>query len=192
MRRNQSIGFLALAAACLTSQVVAAKPPTADVNVVNTPSVNVANTAANAVPVTIAAPLQVAPAEIPFSFDDVGSCNTTNCFFEFPEVPAGKMLAIKFVSVQVRPGSGSTATPAFAELVTSNTEDPSIGVRAVFGLTRIGLTGSSVVSDTYAASAPILAFVRAGRSARITVLSNTSGSFLFSQATISGHLIAAP
>lgn len=183
MRRN--LLLTALAASFAPAAVHAALPPpiSLDVRVVNTPGVTVLNNAAQPVPV------KAAPTEIPWSVDDVGSCNDRNCFFEFPKVPAGKMLVVKFMSVQARP---TGAKPAFAELITSNTEDAGIGVRTVFGLTRVGLAGDSVAFDTYAANGQLLAFVRAGQSPSVSVLSNTAGGFGFSQATLSGYLIDAP
>lgn len=173
-------------AAAAPAAALAAPPPlpiSLDVKVVNTPGVTVVNGASQPIPV------KAAPTEIPWSVDDVGSCNDRNCFFDFPKVPAGKMLVVKFLSVQARP---TGATPAFAELVTSNTEDATIGVRTIFGLTRVGLAGASVVVDTYAANGQLLAFVRTGQSPRVTVLSNTAGGFAFAQATLSGYLIDAP
>jgi hypothetical protein len=56
---------------------------------------------------------------------------------------------------------------------------------------RLG-SGSSVVSDTYGANVSLLAFVRAGQAARLTLSTHVSGDVLFSQGSISGYLINAP
>ena len=160
---------------------------TPNVNVTNTPSVTVANTASSPVPVAVTS------SGAPYSLEVVGDCsNNINCFITFPDVPAGKMLVIRHVSAQARPNSGSPAIFDFAELVTSNTQDPSFGTTFAFPLPRIGLAGSSVLADVYGMNSPVLAFVRPGQRASLTLRTHVSGSILFSSGTISGELINAP
>jgi hypothetical protein len=134
----------------------------------------------------------VPTALVPFSVDiTAAQCSTSNCSFTFPAVPAGKMLVIKHLSTIIRPQVVGTIFD-FAELIASNTEDPNIGTRFTFPMTRIGVAGSSFAADTWSANAPLLAFVRAGQSARVTVVSRNGGADpSFRQATISGHLIDA-
>jgi predicted NAD/FAD-binding protein len=145
-----------------------------DVNVVNVPLVEVANFPAQT--------------KIPFSQDAVGNCNDHNCQVIFETVPEGKMLVIEHVSGQARP-SLTTTIMDFAELATSNTLDPSIGVRHIFPMTKIGVKGDSVLADTWAVNAPVLAFVRAGSHARMSLTNRNTGVVFFAQATISGYLI---
>lgn len=142
--------------------------------------VQVMNTSAN--------PVLVQPAGMPYSYDQVGTCNGTNCFIDFPTVPAGKKLVITFISAMARPTLASTIVD-FAELVTTNTVNPQTGARFVFPLARIGQAGASVIADTYGVNAPLLAFVNAGQNARLTLAQRTSGEILFAQGTISGYLV---
>jgi hypothetical protein len=168
-----------------------------NVNVTNTSlPVIVDNPASSPVPVTVAnvpsSPLLIQPAEVPFSIDTAtADCSNSGCFFTFPAVPAGKMLVIKHLSTYIRPSSGTIFD--FAELIASNTEDPGISTRFIFPMARIGLAGSSVISDTWSVNAPVLAFVRAGQSARLELTTRAGGgNAFFRQATISGYLRNAP
>jgi hypothetical protein len=171
-------------------------PPSAPVTVVNT--------TANPVPVTgkvsIGSPVAVSinssatnPVFIsnggePYSQDTVGSCNGTNCFIDFPEVPAGKRLVILHVGAMARPTSTATIVD-FAELVTSNPQNTAIGTRNIFQMQLIGQAGASVVANTYAMNASILAFVEAEQYARLTLAQRNNGDVLFCQGTISGYLL---
>lgn len=177
----------ALAASVIAASgfsIAEAAPPTGNVNVVNTPSVNIVNP--NPLPVTVT---NADPASTPYSNDVVGTCNGTNCFIDFPAVPQGKMLVIEHVSAIAR--SSSTTVFDHAELITSDTED-NTGARNYFALPRIGKAGSSVVADSYGFSQSVLAFVSAGQEPRLTLMTSVGGSMLFSQGTISGYLIPAP
>jgi hypothetical protein len=129
--------------------------------------------------------------QVPFSVDTATAvCSNAQCTFTFPAVPAGKMLVIKHLSTIIRPNAAAIFD--FAELIASNTEDPNIGTRFTFPMTQIGVAGSSVLSNTWSANAPLLAFVRAGQSARVTVVTRNGGAVpSFHQATISGHFIDA-
>jgi len=121
----------------------------------------------------------------PFSHDDVGECNDSNCFFAFPEVPQGKRLVVLHVGGIARPSSTATVFDQ-AELVTDQTENE-FGARNSFAMTLIGKAGSSVVANTYGFNAPVLAFVEAGHAPRISMATSVGGETLFSQATISGY-----
>jgi hypothetical protein len=175
--------------------VAHAQPPVVSTNVVNTPNVTVVNT--QPVPVTLGnGAINVQPAQIPYSVDATpsssgGSCSSAACFINFPVVPAGKTLVITYINSIAR---ASAVVWDQLELVTSNTQDPNIGVRVTMGYARIGLAGSSVISDTYGAGGPILAFARAGTAPRATVSTRDGGAnsgFVFTQVTISGYLIPA-
>jgi hypothetical protein len=126
----------------------------------------------------------------PYSWDEVGDSNNYNCFINFPVVPDGKMLVIHHVGAVVRPASGSTVVEV-AELVTSNPVDTSIGVRNYFGMKRIGVTGESIVADTWAINQPVLAYVLSGRYAQMTINLHSPGKVDFCQATISGLMVDA-
>jgi hypothetical protein len=128
----------------------------------------------------------------PYSFDDVGECNTSNCFFHYPEVPAGKRLVILHISGIARANAPSVFDQA--ELVSSNTETAS-GARHYFAITQIGRAGSSVAADTWGVNSPVLAFVEAGQAPRVTMMTSVGvpgGGFVFSQVTLSGYLEDAP
>jgi hypothetical protein len=176
--------LVALSVVCLP-MLSEAKPPITepvDVKVTN-PSLMVE--VANADPVPVALVGQAA--RTPYSFDDVGECNTLFCFFEFPAVPAGKRLVILHVSGIAR----VQAPTAFdqAELISSNTETNS-GARNYFAMTQIGQAGSGVLADTYGFNAPVLAFVKAGQAPRAEMVTRVAmpPGFVFSQVTISGYL----
>jgi hypothetical protein len=148
----------------------------------------IVNDASNPVPVAVVGQ----PVRQPYSFDDVGQCNTANCFFDYPTVPAGKRLVVLHVNGIAR----ANAPPVFdqAELVSSNTEN-ALGARHTFGLTQIGRAGSSNVLDTWGFNSPVLAFVESGQSPRVTIHTSvgmTAGAFVFSQVTVSGYLEDAP
>jgi hypothetical protein len=88
----------------------------------------------------------------------------------------------------VRPRDGVTI-PEVAELVTSNPDNPSTGVRNYFGMNRIGIAGASISADTWSMNHPVLAYVVAGQAARLTINLRNTGNVLFSQATISGVMV---
>ena len=181
------LGVVGTVVAATAAAQSGAPPNGLNVNVLNTPNVTVVNPASLPVPVQ----LTNAPgAEIPYSFDSVGTCNDVNCFINFPPVPAGKMLVVKYVSGYARSSAGAIFD--FAELVANNTENPGFGARFIFPMARIGLAGSSVIADTYAMNSSVLAFVRPGSSARLTFQTHVAGATFFAQGTISGHLINAP
>jgi hypothetical protein len=147
----------------------------------------IVNDAAHPVPVAVLNQAQ----RQPYSFDDVGECNAANCFFEYPTVPAGKRLVIQHVGGIARAGAPTVFDQA--ELVTSQTEND-FGARNYFAMTQIGRAGSSIVADTWGFNSPVLAFVEAGGSPRVTMFTSVgpSGGFVFSQVTLSGYLEDAP
>jgi hypothetical protein len=124
----------------------------------------------------------------PFSRDEVGTSNGYNCFINFPQVPQGKLLVVRHVGALVRPNSNSTVVE-IAELVTSTPDNPSVGVRNHFGMTRIGVVGASIPYDTWSMNQPLLAYVIAGQYARMTINLRQPGSVLFCQASISGLMV---
>jgi hypothetical protein len=150
--------------------------------VTNTPNVGVVNNSAN--------PVLVQQAGMRYAVDAVASCNGTNCFIDFPVVPPGKQLIIQHLSAMARPTLQTTIVD-FAELVASNTVETDLGARYVFPMTRIGQAGASVIADTYAVNAPVLAFVNAGQFARLTLAQRTQGDVSFAQGTISGYLVTS-
>lgn len=157
-------------------------PPPAKVNVINTPDVNIINP-------TLDVTVKGFREGRPYSKDVVGTCNDKNCFFNtFPQVPDGKMLVIMHISVLVRPLSSTTVVD-FAQLVTSDTEEPGIGARNYFPMTRIGQAGVSVIYDSWATNAPVRAYVRQGEAPSISSYSSVGGGFAFATATIAGYVI---
>lgn len=132
------------------------------------------------------------PERTPYSFDDVGECNSVNCFFDdYPTVPEGKRLVILHASGIARADAPTVFDQA--ELLTSNTENE-FGARHYFAVTQIGRDGSSVVANTWGFNAPVLAFVEAGQAPRVSMLTSVgiSPAFSFSQVTLSGYLEDAP
>lgn len=129
---------------------------------------------------------------VPFSTEAIGECNNVNCFFTFPEVPSGKMLVITYINVWVRPVSNSTAVFDFAELATSNTVNPSNFARIFFPMAQIGYAGSSILADTWGGQASLLAYVRAGSTARLTLRTSVPGEVNITFSLISGYLMNAP
>jgi hypothetical protein len=152
------------------------------VQVTNTPTVIIGNTSAS--------PLLVQPAGIPYSYDQVASCNDYNCTSDFPTVPAGKMLVITYISAAARPTLATTIFD-FGELYTSNTIDTNYGARYIFPMARIGLAGNNVIADTWSLNSPVLAFVRSGAFPRVILTQRNQGQTFFAQATIAGYLVAA-
>ena len=182
-------------------------PVTGNVSITSPVAVSVNNPATNPVPVTgnvsITSPVAVsinnsatnpvftANGGEPYSQDTVGNCNGTNCFIDFPEVPTGKRLVILHVGAMARPDSTATIVD-FAELVTSNPQNTAIGTRNIFQMQLIGQAGASVVANTYAMNASVLAFVEAGQYARLTLAQRNNGDVFFCQGTISGYLLPVP
>jgi hypothetical protein len=152
-----------------------------NVQVTNTPNVAIVNNSAN--------PVLVQQAGMPYSADKVGTCNGTNCFIDFPEVPAGKQLVIVYLSAVARPTAQTTIFD-FAELEASDTAEPQFATRYTFPMARIGQAGASVIADTYGVNTPLLAFVNAGQIPHLTLAQRTNGEVFFSQATISGYLVS--
>jgi hypothetical protein len=122
----------------------------------------------------------------PFSYDDVGTCNAVNCFFDYPVVPEGKRLVILHVNGIARPQSTTTIFDQ-AELLTNNTENE-FGARNTFGMALIGQEGAAVAANTWGFNSAVLAVVEAGQFARVTMRTRNGGSTFFSQATIAGYL----
>jgi hypothetical protein len=148
----------------------------------------IVNDASNPVPVAIVGQA----ARQPYSFDDVGECNTANCFFDYPKVPAGKRLVLLHVSGIARANAPTVFDQA--ELISSNTENE-FGARHYFAVAQIGRNGSSVVADTWGFNSSVLAFVEAGQSPRVSMMTSVgmpAGGFAFSQVTLSGYLEDAP
>jgi hypothetical protein len=181
--------LVALSTVCWPMLSVAAPPITepVDVNVTN-PVLPVEVSNADPIPVALVGQA----ARIPYSDDDVGECNTANCFFEYPTVPAGKRLVILHANGVARPGATTTVFDQ-AELVTSDTESAT-GARHTFAMTKIGRAGSSIGADTWGFDAPVLAFVTAGNAPRVTMFTSVGipEGFMFSQVTLSGYLEDAP
>jgi hypothetical protein len=124
------------------------------------------------------------------SWDEVGTSNNYNCFFNFPQVPTHKLLVVRHVGALVRPKVNSTVVE-IAELVTSNPTDPSTGVRTHFAMSRTGLAGTSIAYDSWSISQPVLAYVTSGQYARMTINMRNPGEILFCQATLSGLMVDA-
>jgi hypothetical protein len=158
-------------------------PVTGNVSITSPVEVNINNSATN--------PMFVSNGGEPYSQDTVGTCNGTNCFINFPVVPAGKRLVILHVGAMARPTLGATIVD-FAELLTSNPQNTQIGTRNIFQMQLIGLAGASVVANTYAMNASILAFVEAGQYASLTLAQRSQGVVMFCQGTISGYLLPVP
>jgi hypothetical protein len=152
---------------------------TGNVQVTNTPNVNVAST------------VFVQQAGIPYSFDKVATCNNFNCFADFPTVPAGKLLVITHMSALARP-TLSTTIFDLVELEGSNTIDTDFATRYTFPMTRIGQAGDNVIADTWGANAQLLAFVLAGQFPRVTMSQRNQGETFFAQVTLAGYLVTAP
>jgi hypothetical protein len=161
-----------------------------NVQVTNTPTVNVGNTPNVGIINNSASPVLVQQAGFLYSFDKVASCNQYNCTADFPVVPAGKMLVITYLNAIARPTLATTIFD-FAELLTANTVDTRFGARNTFPMARIGTAGDSVVADTWGVNAPVLAFVIAGSYPRVTMTQRNKGDTFFAQVTIAGYLITA-
>lgn len=149
-----------------------------NVQLTNTPNVNVTNT------------VLVQQAGMPYSFDQVATCNNFNCVSDFPTVPEGKILVITYMSAVARP-SLSTTIFDFVELEASNTLDTNFATRYTFPMARIGQAGDGVIADTWGANSQVLAFVLAGQFPRITMTQRNQGETFFAQSTIAGYLLNA-
>jgi hypothetical protein len=130
------------------------------------------------------------PARRPYAVDDVGTCNNSNCFFEFPAVPEGMRLEILHVSGIARPSAATTIID-MAQLVTDDTEHSHLA-RNTIAVELIGRSGVNVAADTYGFNQPVLAHVRAGNVPRLVMSTRDGGAVFFSQATISGYLVEVP
>lgn len=181
MRKWQQLAGLAAGLGLVTAVLAMTSPASALAQGALKPlAALIVNDASQPVPVR-----NVGPVRTPFSHDDVGECNASNCFFDFPVVPEGRRLVILHASGMARPDSTTTIFDQ-AQLVTDNTENE-FGARHVFAMTRIGQQGSNVLADTWAFNGAVLAFVEAGHQARLTMTTRDGGTTFFSQATLSGY-----
>jgi len=163
-------------------------PPSAPVTVLNTGSNPVPVTGNVGIKNSPANPVWTAQGGEPYSQNARGDCNDNNCSINFPQVPAGKRLVILHVGAYARPNSSATIFD-FAELVTSDPQDPQFGTAILFPMQLIGRAGGAWSFNTYALNASVLAFVEAGQYARLTLAQQNQGSVFFSQGTISGYLV---
>lgn len=85
--------------------------------------------------------------------------------------------------------SSSATVYSIAELTTSDTVNPSGGVRFSFRMALLNAAGSSNIFNGYFFNAPVKANVNAGLEPWMAIATSTAGPTAFSQASISGYLV---
>jgi hypothetical protein len=141
-----------------------------------------------AAPVTIVDPLplpvtvtNVLSEGTPYSDSGIDSCPVGSfCVVAFQQVPAGKLLVVKQVSMKVTDADG-TAPFKIATFVGSNTVKAGVEVAVDFVMQRVGFS--------FVGSPPIVAFVKAGRAPRMIAPTGTATTV---EGTVIGFLIDAP
>jgi len=156
-------------------------PPPSDVNVVNTPSVNVANPATNPVLVRDVDRPTEQPyqdtVEITMSFDDTGGTGALD------PVPAGKRLVVEYATARATLSAGQMAT-----------------VTLVVGMIRYelpvipqGTFGTSIFARTLlAGSEPVRLYVNAGETLSVATERTEGDGGASVRVSISGHLVTVP
>lgn len=178
MKSKRTIISIVALGAILGSSLVVAAPPEANVNVVNTPDVNVVNTVDQAVPVfSIGSMSEEEP------FQEQISTVTSGQFASGDfTLPAGKRLVIESVSAVATLSSG--IVPRYLKLRTT------VSGGEVEHAIPLALVGGESCCDFYSAALATKIYADAGTDVRVVLeLSSPTNSWAENFVSVSGFLL---